>query len=426
MGRYGMGLPNASLSQARRVEVFTWQNSKRPIYSYLDVDEIVAGKMTEVPAPRVVNPPPLGEPISTTSGTAVVWRCCDRLDHRRPTTIARKLQTFLGRMFRYYIWNGVQITVGDRTVEAIDPLYVAEQSRTRGGRPFQSPLEFEVRASQNNGRADLTGTITVSFSELPVHEWHSLSRDEKRRLGISNGAGVSVVRAGREIDYGWFFMGDKRRENYDDWWRCEVRFDPVLDEAFGITHTKQQIRPCEYLLDVLNPELEVIAKALNARVRRHHVELKAGQRTAVAETIASERDEQLAPLPPGRRRPESKKILEELAKRHPALRDTPQAGSGVEYRIIEDESMDTCFYRPIVENGRVVVLLNRKHDFFRRWYSALGDDDSPMGKNVAHLLQVLLLAAARAEGLATRKPDRTAIDTFRQAWSDALNVFLRK
>src|SRR5216683_5323372 len=27
LGRYGMGLPNASLSQARRVSVFTWQSS---------------------------------------------------------------------------------------------------------------------------------------------------------------------------------------------------------------------------------------------------------------------------------------------------------------------------------------------------------------------------------------------------------------
>ena len=89
--------------------------------------------------------------------------------------------------------------------------------------------------------------MTVTFSELPVHEWHDLPNEEKRQLGIVNGAGVSVVRAGREIDYGWFFLDGKRRENYDDWWRAEIRFDAVLDEAFGITHTKQQIRPLDYL-----------------------------------------------------------------------------------------------------------------------------------------------------------------------------------
>src|SRR5260370_20609052 len=56
LGRYGMGLPNASLSQARRVTVYTWQagarqrgngrvrghsSPERVYMSYLDVDAIV-------------------------------------------------------------------------------------------------------------------------------------------------------------------------------------------------------------------------------------------------------------------------------------------------------------------------------------------------------------------------------------------------
>src|SRR5262245_9997055 len=58
LGRYGMGLPNASLSQTRRVVVYTWRSSddrragrssrsrahyipERVYTSYLDVDEIV-------------------------------------------------------------------------------------------------------------------------------------------------------------------------------------------------------------------------------------------------------------------------------------------------------------------------------------------------------------------------------------------------
>src|SRR3954467_6830251 len=57
LGRYGMGLPNASLSQARRVTVYTWQTAggqpggrspkmaaaraERVYMSYLDVAEIV-------------------------------------------------------------------------------------------------------------------------------------------------------------------------------------------------------------------------------------------------------------------------------------------------------------------------------------------------------------------------------------------------
>ena len=126
-------------------------------------------------------------------------------------------------------------------------------------------IRYPVKAPSSGGAAAPTGVVEVRFAELPVEEWSKLPNDEKHRLGVSNGAGVSVVRADREIDCGWFFMGGKRRENYDDWWRCEVRFDPVLDEAFGITHTKQQIRPRDYLTEMLAEDMEGVARALNTR-----------------------------------------------------------------------------------------------------------------------------------------------------------------
>ena len=38
IGRFGIGLPNASISQCRHVEVYSWQNSKC-LQTYLDIDE---------------------------------------------------------------------------------------------------------------------------------------------------------------------------------------------------------------------------------------------------------------------------------------------------------------------------------------------------------------------------------------------------
>src|SRR5262249_32512740 len=159
-----------------------------------------------------------------------------------------------------------------------------------------------------------TGLVTVTFSELPVRAWHQLSNEEKRQLGVSNGAGISVVRANREIDFGWVFMGRKRRENYGDWGSCEIRFDPILDEAFGITHTKQQIRPQDYLLDALTPDLENIAKALNGRVRQAHLQIRAVDRTVEVERLASEKDQFLKPLPKLNGAAEKDSILENLKK----------------------------------------------------------------------------------------------------------------
>ena len=42
-GRYGMGLPNASLSHARRVEVWSSTDGNSAHRAHLDVDEVVAG-----------------------------------------------------------------------------------------------------------------------------------------------------------------------------------------------------------------------------------------------------------------------------------------------------------------------------------------------------------------------------------------------
>src|SRR5438093_4603841 len=67
LGRYGMGLPNASLSQAKRVEVFSWEKPDRTLFSYLDVDEIAAGRLREVPEAKTVARPTWGEIDDTPS-----------------------------------------------------------------------------------------------------------------------------------------------------------------------------------------------------------------------------------------------------------------------------------------------------------------------------------------------------------------------
>ena len=53
MGKFGMGLPASSVSQARRVEVWSWQNGvESAIHTYLDIDEITKGSLDTVPEPK--------------------------------------------------------------------------------------------------------------------------------------------------------------------------------------------------------------------------------------------------------------------------------------------------------------------------------------------------------------------------------------
>lgn len=423
LGRYGMGLPNASLSQARRLTVFTWQalggtlrrNALKVYCSYLDVDEIARGEMIEVPEPKLARAP-LSK-FDGDSGTLVCWSRCDRLDNRRVSTTVQKLETELGRRFRHFIWKGIRITINGDTLNGFDPLYVNPKAEICGAQLFGEEMFFEVRVDPLDSKK--TGWVGVRFSELPLRSWNQLSNDEKRRIGLSKGAGVSLVRAGREVDYGWFFMGSKHRENYDDWWRCEIQFDPILDEAFGITHTKQQARPRAHLIEALSPDIEATARALNGRARKAHAAIKASQRFSEAERLANERDHLLNPLP-GNADPTARSLMRELEESHPTLRE--HAGKADRYTIVEHSTTDTSFFTLAYDGERLVLVLNPDHPFYREIYKPLSEGEAPRDSELRAKLALLLLAAARSEAAALGKA--SVLAEHRLEWSNTLAAFL--
>jgi hypothetical protein len=82
MGKFGMGLPASSVSQARRVDVWSWQKGlKSAMHTYLDIQEIERGTLDQVPEPTQTEIPKdwLGwSKEFGQSGTLVVWSQIDR------------------------------------------------------------------------------------------------------------------------------------------------------------------------------------------------------------------------------------------------------------------------------------------------------------------------------------------------------------
>src|SRR5207302_7444022 len=83
--------------------------------------------------------------------------------------------------------------------------------------------------------------------------------------------GMSFVRANREIQTIDVFPRSKKDKSsglgnwpllqtYAYYWGIEVRFDPALDDVFGITNDKQGVRPIEDFWRVLT-EVELDAAA---------------------------------------------------------------------------------------------------------------------------------------------------------------------
>lgn len=337
LGRFGMGLPNSAVSHARRLDVYSWQRPGDVYHSYLDVDEVVAGTLQALPHPRRGLLPKWLQIASAKSGTLVLWTRCDRIT-RLPTRAALEdMRRSLGRVYRYAIWKGARIQLNNTLIEPIDPLYLERRSIMHGARRYGRALVLEVAGEDGHGQ------IEVTFSELPVSRWHTWSVDEKRRFGIVGGSGVSIVRAEREIAYGWHFFGAKRREHYDDWWRCEIRFSPVLDRMFGVTFNKQGIRPSPELKQLLSNELEAVARTLNRRARLAFSNSPAEQ--ARSATVAASRHDALL-MPPA------------------SLATRTTIADGLRYRLEHKPISGREFYSVRCARGSIVVTLNTNHPFF--------------------------------------------------------------
>lgn len=402
-GRYGMGLPNGSLSQARRVDVYSWQNPFCIWTTSLDVDDVADGKVEGLGEPVRFRPPAEQMPASP-CGTVVVLTKCDRLDFRRTSFLVRRLKQDFGRLFRNYLYAGRQVLVNGEPIEAFDPLFLRGNNSAEA-EAFGPPLEYDLEAP-NGDRS----RVVVRFSLLPLDRWYSLSNEDKGRFGITKGAGISIVRSGRELDTGWYFMGSKRKENYDDWWRCEVEFNPELDELFGVTHTKQRISPTETLLNILTPDIERIARELNARVRKQYFVVRETDAKPKSLMAAERNEGLLTPIANGDVNPELERIGVALSR--------------IRYLISEERVDDVSFYLPLMHRNRLRLVLNRDHKFFGKIYGPLSAESPMPPALMLQHLQLLLLSAARAEcGLKTQS-DREAAKALRRGWSNALTAFL--
>lgn len=408
-GRYGMGLPNASLSQARRVQIWTSIDGRRSLMSYLDIDEVLKEGST-ISSPIRVSMSEFLRLTTYRRGTVIVWQNCDRLKNLSIGPLCKKLHRELGRIFRYQIWAGKKIMVNSEILKTSDPLFLETSLADSSAHVYGTDLTFEVEVPDSS--ANQTSCVTVRFSELPIRHWHHLPNKEKSAKGITKNAGVSIVRAGREIDVGWFFMGQKRKENYDDWWRCEVKFAPVLDELFGVTHNKQEIHPTELLLGILAPDMERIARELNLRARQAFLEVKSDSVTRRSETVAERLDNLLEP-------PSHIKSSRDL--RRNLKRGGRGRVGGLEYRFIFEKLQCSSLYEPQRQGNRVTVVLNTNHPLA----SFLIDSSMRSRQQDRRNIELLILAAARAELIITQhQKAKTWIKNFRQSWSMTLAAFL--
>ena len=438
IGRFGMGLPCSSISQAQQVEVWSWNDGpESAIYSYLNVDEISSGDLGKVPKPVTKPIPQLWRRTGKTfgkTGTLVVWSNMNRCVWRTSKTIIENSELLIGRIYRKYIASGKAAirmaafdiaSPRDAQIDKLalpnDPLYLMQNTSCPA--PFADVAMFETwgvpRAFKIMYR-DREHTVTVSCS-LAKKE----ARDGDNAGSLPHGRhaekniGVSIVRAGRELDLdpGWAIRYDPRER----WWGVELEFPPGLDDLFGVTNNKQAANNFSELAkvdiddlltdgrtihelqddwkesgDPRGPLLE-IAQAIQKQIKTLRGSIKEQQRgvrkkkrhdqTLVEEKATNATNERKSEGFKGlsdaaEKLPEDQRI-KELAKDMTQDGATPSEASakaaeiihsGLKYEILEANIESPAFFSVKQVAGILKVTLNTSHPAYENLVEVLEDD----------------------------------------------------
>jgi len=415
-GKYGYGLPSASVSQCARVTVYSKINGGEWHRSYLDIDEIADGSWSkdnriQMPAEVQEEPPAFvvnelkarGRWDGFGQGTIVVWDRLDRnrIDYKRREELRNDLIKNLGVIYRNFIVE-TPMTVDGEVVEPCDPLFLTEGFRYYDldeDRAIELPSATVDVKDKKSGT--VIGKIRVRFSRLPSTFFRKpeLKRTNKpgrsgtnERLDIADANnGICFLRNGRQIDV---IRPPRKFASFnattDRYWGVEVDFDATLDDMFAITTSKQQVTPDERVWDMLRDkanlftaigemrtaygkEAKVVAvEAEQAKEKeRKRASIEAIEEAGKFRTTAKPKDTE-------QRRREAKHNLNEEAKKRASKagmkpevvgRELEADREGVTHSVEIEDMPGAPFFRCVQEGGTRVLYLNAAHAFYAELYA---------------------------------------------------------
>jgi len=237
IGKFGFGLPNASINQTRKVSVFTkTETAKKITRVTLDIDKFSSFEHQSIPEPVEDDLPAFvtnymkDNDLTFDHGTVVVWHDPDQLSYRKAGPLRDLIIDDFGAAYRNFL-DRVTIMVDRTKVEKVDPLFLDPSSRLylpeeKNGAKEQHNRTIPVmyiydketgskHLRKIDDEADLEsddydvlsqGNIQVIVARFPVgFAVHKKGKkgfnDANRRFAVrQTRRGMCFVRAGREIE----------------------------------------------------------------------------------------------------------------------------------------------------------------------------------------------------------------------------------
>jgi hypothetical protein len=274
LGKFGLGLKTASLSQCRRLTVAsrTDPNQRRIEARRWDLDMVEKSNRWEIEALGPDDRPEnLVDPLQEQTGTVVLWESLERVLKYKVAwgensknalyKLAEQLDQHLGMVFHRFLKGEARrrkklsITINGTSVEPWDP-FARDEKATE---VFPS-REFELHTDGGKG------TVRYQPYVLPQKEKFSSVRAFERMTGPekwNRQQGFYIYRADRMIQSGgWCRM--RTADEHTKLARAAIDFYPDLDSAFEVNVAKFRVVLPPELKDQLEEPVERLVKRAKA------------------------------------------------------------------------------------------------------------------------------------------------------------------
>ena len=251
LGKFGLGLKTASMSQCQRLSVASRSNPARAdVAGYCwDLEHIERTNRWEIlPLQRDGVGHAARQPLKDTTGTVVVWQQLDRIlgyEHpyglsarKRLSLMCREVEVHLAMVFHRFLGGEVRhqrprLMLNGNEIQGWDPFCRTERA-TKALDPIRLAVEYE----------GATGEIVLEPFVLPHQDDFSSPDAFRRASGPANWnqqQGFYIYRNGRMIQSGgWCRL--RTADEHTKLARVGLSFSPVLDEAFKINVSKMRVQ----------------------------------------------------------------------------------------------------------------------------------------------------------------------------------------
>lgn len=241
LGRFGLGLKSASLSQCRKLTVYSKKDGKFSAYSW-DLDIIEKKKdwyVVELEEDQIKDLLFFDWFDDKESGTVVLWEHFDLIEKSSGNVYAtlmkyqESVSQYLSLIFHLYLnrqgSNKLNIRINNYQLSGLDP-FLENHNKTNIRKKIEIPI------ADSNGKEHM---VSVQPYVLPFQK--DLSAEDKRISGgIENyrsQQGFYIYRNERLIVWGKWF--GRHRDELTKYARIKVDIPNTLDDIWGIDIKKQ-------------------------------------------------------------------------------------------------------------------------------------------------------------------------------------------